>query len=623
MDISITKTYLPSRMADALFLTLPRRLAGLAQGTNTRNTPPPDHTVRMLERVLIPTELIADDILPPTPAPDAAAVTEVPAGSTPASLGLAPLGVLPENFFDHTSVDFGWDHRKLQVMFDEAIKRFSGFERPLSSERSHAVGRMADPGTRTLDSLRYALSYNIFTRQLEFMLKNQGFDLPTLVRQGGAFTDTSGLLNIKVKLVDPHVRGFTSGWLESVDYGFRETQQGQSVGFGTNATLNQNTSDIAGSLAPPEPGTVDSQTHPSQGVTVSLSASTSDSSTATLKTMPKHLAKNTEVPWERVNAHAIIELTLNARNTRDLINAPGGQVKMAFLVRNALELGVSPEIAIDHRLVHPKGVKVPSGVFVPAHGATAHGVPDDKLDAVRAAFALPRLTDAIAIHVHVTPDGRFIVGDQVLAAPQFAAQVLGNTNLSGQSLVLVTGGGDAAAPDTVSAAEALAIATERPVIATSSPVNIMQDGAVLAAQLDTRAGTDTPNRRGFRLGRWVQIVRHTKWTERMKLSHDLAQALRESGIEVGDMPAFVPPPRNISSRGSSGFFPTFDQPLGPVHEEEESDASEGSEGSDESQLTFQSRPRKPKAEPTAGPSSSRPRDPREESIGEPSGSQRP
>src|SRR5260370_17185288 len=114
------------------------------------------------------------------------------------------------------------------------------------------------------------------------MLKDGGFDLPSLLRHGGALTDNTGLLNIKVKLANPHVRGFTDGWLESVDYGFREVQQARSVAFGITASVNQGTSNVAGSLDPNPPGAVNSNTHPHQTVSHSLTSPPAPTTTPTL-----------------------------------------------------------------------------------------------------------------------------------------------------------------------------------------------------------------------------------------------------------------------------------------------------------------------------------------------------
>jgi hypothetical protein len=579
IDISITKTYVPSRFADGLGFTLPRRIAGAWQGTNTRVVPQPATRVLMTERVLIPSELLND--IPPPVRPGVAAVTEVPAGSTAASLGATPLHLTGDHILEHSVVNFGFDHAKLGILFDEAVSRFSGAVRPLNNQRSFAVGRLTDPGTRALDALRYSLSYNVFTRQLEFMLRNRGFDLPTLVRQGGAFTDTTGFLNIKVTLANPHVRGFTDGWMESVDYGFREFQQGRSVAHGLTAKINEATANIAGSTAPTPKDAINHQTHPGQGFGVSMASKTGDSSTATLKTMPRAVAANTKVPWERVSADAIVELTLTARNTRDLIDLPGGQITMAFHVTDAVELGVSPEVAVEHRLVHPQGVKVPSGIFVPAFGMEAHGIADDGLDAVRAAFALPETPGVFAIHVHVDGAGNFIVGDRLLTPQQFHAQVLADVDLTGKTLLLVTSHGDRtpvlAGPVSASgigpvappsAAEGLMWVARQPVIASPGPAHVMPDGAVLAVDIPLRdvpapppvpglppvpvfPPEPVPSMRGLDRGQWILIYRdpaNPLTVDRQALSHDLVEALAAAGFTFGTWPQFAPPPTGIFRR---------------------------------------------------------------------------
>src|SRR2546430_9168049 len=44
----------------------------------------------------------------------------------------------------------------------------------------------------------------------------------------------------------PYTTLFRSGWMESVDYGFGQFQQGRGHGFGISGGVNQGTSNVAG-----------------------------------------------------------------------------------------------------------------------------------------------------------------------------------------------------------------------------------------------------------------------------------------------------------------------------------------------------------------------------------------
>ena len=121
----------------------------------------------------------------------------------------------------------------------------------------------------------------------------------------------------------------------------------------------------------------------------------------------------------RVSADAIVKLTVDARNKRDLIDLPGGKVTVAFRARHFWEFGLSPEGSLKFGLHHPDGVPVPSGAFYPSQPAAAAA---DSDDLVRAAFSIPSLENAFAPHVQ-TVGGRFLVDSDWLDAAQFAERI--------------------------------------------------------------------------------------------------------------------------------------------------------------------------------------------------------
>ena len=138
-----------------------------------------------------------------------AVVEEMPLGPAPGALDITAGDLL-----DRRIVNLGYDHEKLYVLLEEVMAKLAGNELPLSLERSHAVGRLTEQGTRSQDALRYMLSYPVFTRYLDEQL-DEGMTMPGLVRPGGAWTDTHGEVSVQVELGDkPHILGYLSAWVE-------------------------------------------------------------------------------------------------------------------------------------------------------------------------------------------------------------------------------------------------------------------------------------------------------------------------------------------------------------------------------------------------------------------------
>jgi len=266
------------------------------------------------------------------------------------------------------------------------------------------------------------------------------------------------------------------------------------------------------------------------------------------------------VPWLRTDVDAIVHLTLRARNERDLLHGTGGEVSVSFNIAHALELGLSPELALSLGLVHPQGVPVPSGVFVPTVSRGQDlGAPDDTADSVSAAFAMPSSPNVFAVHVRVNENGQFIVGDRALTADEFNRQVLSRYNLApGRTLALVTSGGDRApamvgpstAPAPLSAAEALAQATGLPVMATANDVFVTRDGSALAGII-AHPRHEGPNLSDLQATSWRLITLPNGPggpVYRVVYAFELAQALAESGTPLSHRARTVPPAGRIVRR---------------------------------------------------------------------------
>jgi hypothetical protein len=367
VEVSLSVTTQPSRLANAAGGTLPQKIAGLAQHTGDHRRPRPSRTVRLRERVLIPLDLLREDIAPEL-TPGAAAVEEIAPGTVrpEPTLNITADGILRRQVFN-----LGFDHEKLRVLFDEVIARLAGNEMPASGQRSAAVRRLTDHGTVARHALHYQLSYQMFTRQLEFMLGQDGFTMPSLFRPGGPFTDTAGEPTVSIRLLSPQLRGKFDGWLESVGYHFHEHNTSEALTNDRSAEAAGDQILTTGDRSQKSPVSPAGQ-QTSGGIDFSFGTSQTTSSYAVLQSMPRAAAFHRKLPWHRVGADAVITIRLAARNERDLLKLPGGEVTVSFLVRNALELAFAPEALIEFGLRPAGGIPVPSGRYFPHPSDDAH-----------------------------------------------------------------------------------------------------------------------------------------------------------------------------------------------------------------------------------------------------------
>jgi len=596
VSATLTKTLLPSRLFNSAFLGAPGKLGSWIQKTadtlparpsrrwavadfvtkplpsdlaalvTTRIDPVVTRATskwRMLERVVQPTEALSDDIMPTVPA-GAAAVTAVPHGSTPASLGATPFHLTAAHLTTHGAFTQNFRHDSVRTMFDLSLAGFTGTVKPLGAtpgstqKHSYAVGRLTEAGTAAQDALHYQISVPMLSRNLELMLRPGGLKLSEVVRPGGPFTDTEGSLTIEVTPMNAQTRGYArSAWLESVDYTFKEFQRQAGFGFSLSAGTGPGTKEASGDLALSNVPNAHEVQHPSDGLSASLAFSNNKSGYAVLKNMPKAVTRIRKVPWLRVTADALVTLTFEAKNARDLIRYPGGKIVQKFWLRNALDFGVAPEDSLQLGLVHPRGMPVPSGLFLPSLGHPQ--VADDDDQSLHAANALPAAPGVFALHVRVDGNNDFVVGNRSLTPAEFHAQVLAHVDLTGKTLVLVTGHGDrggaasaAGAASAVSAAEALARITKLPVVAAQGPVHVTPDGSPLAVTLDQRGSI--ASQRGFQRGQWTEIAPRLDAAGtvvgigRQPLDYHLVQALAVLGFVVPPRPDFVPPLRTLIKR---------------------------------------------------------------------------
>ena len=240
---------------------------------------------------------------------------------------------------------------------------------------------------------------------------------------------------------------------------------------------------------------------------------------------------NRALPWLRVAPNAIITVVLTARNQRDWIDMRklgtwlgGGRVAVRFRVRDAAELGLSPEKSIDLGIYQRQGIPVGSGTFFPPPpDRRPAGTSTD--DLVRAAFLLPFLHAGFATQADW--DGQhFLAGRRRLTPAQLAAEIttrLGQlapppdpnlpddekpppepSRLEGPDdpIVLIAPNTGVIPPgQAVAPAQALADALGRPVLSPDSSYVIGRDGSVNVVRLP--APDASAYGRGWQQGNWV------------------------------------------------------------------------------------------------------------------------
>ena len=572
LTISLVRTWLPSTLVNKVALNLPRYASSLVQDAANQRREERTAVVPLKERVLIPSPLIRHEIMPELPPGDLAAIEEerVIPGPTATALRLTA-----QDLRSGRVLNLGYDPAKLQVLHPELLARLAGNERPDSGQASFAVARLTEHGTRTQDVLRYIFSAPTFNRYLPDQL-GAGMTMPLLVREGGPVTDTYGQVTVRVELGEnPLVLSKYPMWNEGVRYGFDEHGQlvSRSGGwsFGLTGGAGFNTGDAHRAI-PSAPNVTDF------AVSAAVGSREERSSTGVQQTMTRVDAHNRSLSWIRVTTDVHVTVVMTAYNKRDWIDLRklgtwlgGGQVAVRFLVRNGLELALSPEASIDLGVYHPGGIPVGSGTFFPPPPERR---PASTEDLVRAAYSLPFLDGAFAVQIDW--DGaHFLAGDQQIDAAELAAQLTvrlgelgdppspdtpeeerpppGPTKLKNLDDPIVLISPSAAAPSpgqAVSPAQALADAIGRPVLAPDSSYRITRSGAVLAVSRPSPEATGFG--RDWQAGHWVAVFPRAQGRDPHPLrSRNLVDAIREARDENGELkwslaaghrPEMVPPP---------------------------------------------------------------------------------
>ena len=574
-EISLSKITLPSRAANSVLVNTPRMIGSQLSRASDQLLANARGQADMLEQVLVPKALMKPD-LQPLPAPPRPAVEEI-AFNAPANTRGAVLPVTGKMLMDRQAFSLGFDPRKLQVLADEVLTRASGQVRPMNRSQSFTVARTIERGTRAREAVMEMLSYPMMTQELDLALDHEGLVSPALNREGGPLTDNRVTMKIDVELVNPRVLNHVNGWLESNTYHFTESQQSRSVSHARSASVAASTTGVTGDLNASLPPGDHTQQKPSGTLSLGLKQTRGRSSYALQKMMPRVTSRNRKLPWLRVGADALVKVTLTGKNPRGSVSLPGGEVTMAFHVRDATELAMGPELVEQFGLAQPHGVPTQAGYYFPARNVP--GVRNDDSNSLHAAFSMPKVNNATVLHLHTDAAGNIVVDNQVLTVAQFAARIVPHLDLPpGPDHVLIVVG-----CNTAPIAAQLGGLLGRHAIGANSDVVTKTDGSVLAAQF----GVDVNG---------VPII--STWQRRdfvlfplgappggggINLGHDLLSVLRTGGliphvapgpgVNYGLLPGdrVLPPLRDVwwSAGGADSFGSPGGEPLPTIIEQPE------------------------------------------------------
>ncbi|MEH1015820.1 hypothetical protein V6U90_22255 [Micromonospora sp. CPCC 206060] len=302
---------------------------------------------------------------------------------------------------------------------------------------------------------------------------------------------------------------------------------------------------------------------PSVGSTSSyhtLTQETTTTQSSNLRYLTTQAGHMYQTPMLLVRAGMVVHVEAEAVNRQGGVSYGQGTVRTSFRLSDAVEVLMTPDLALREDLEHPHGFRTRSGFYLPSEEVRSDR--SDNPEAVRrradelaAAYSLRPVENALVVHVAAAtgPEGGVLlqVNGTQLTAEGFHDRVLRHHDVAGKTVVLV--GSHLATPGPQgepSPAAELARRTGRPVVAAPSDVHTTPDGHVLAA-------TPGVNRGGqpmlVRRDRW-QIVQPDGTTT--PAVTDLEASLRQAGLEVSDQPDHALPPREPVRWGQPGPEPT-------------------------------------------------------------------
>lgn len=485
VDVTLRRTFVPWKIFDVLTGGLARRLSSLWQGAADRSFEPPSLSTRLRERIIVPRQVQVDDLPLPQGREDvgsAEPVVELPPKMKPASWH--ELRITPRDVRDGGALSYGFDEAKLRKLHDAILERITGTVMPLDKSRSSAVSSLYEDGTIGQDALHNIFSGPTFERALEQMMAEGGMQFPSQLLAGGLLTAKSGDVTVRVEPgwrgPTPPVRGTVMMWNEHIKYVLKQSRAALGFAAGGAVALTTSLRELIGDPWPSARRT-NSRHTPTQSLSWSSQWSNASSGYRDLKGMPESRGSNVSAPRTRLTLDVLVTIRASASHVRGQKTWDAGDVQQSYLVKDALELWLSPELSARLGLAHPnKALPVPSGHYFPSWkpGDGAPGSAAQRVDSLRAAWAVPQLRDQIdglevhALHAEMSGDKVVFLGEE-RTVREFATLIKELEIPQDKPIVLVASGGGRIASELSGLLGRRVEATQGTVVRTSRGIGLV------------------------------------------------------------------------------------------------------------------------------------------------------
>jgi hypothetical protein len=527
----------PSQPANLLTLGAAKNAASLARKPASPDRPTETAEVDMIERVMVPHVALPAPGRPFPPPAQWEYLPEAPGGTAQdlmESLGVRRLPVTERDILARGVLMLGIVPQTLREIHDHAWKMLTGAATPeergapavpgrlpewlrerVPEVDSRAVAKMMELGGVGPAWFTTVLGYPATKRYASFMLRDEGFTFPRVVKDIGLITsgtsDTSVRVGFYNAVPDKWHRANAAG--DTVRQPARQTARGSSK----SVTVSES---ISPGLAPDGGGT-------SLSVLPSLvlNSSSSYGNTGGFKTV-RSGAFRRRSNYLITTVGVVVIIEVSAVNQAGALKIPdswghpvarwlaGGKVRLAYRLDSAGQLDLDPDSAVKLRVLTPDGVPLlPAGRYLPL----VSDDPGRDVARLKAAAALPvrgnwypvsAHYDAAAGRVRMTvlagrADGRSAdLVTEELTAEQAADRIRGLPDWEHRPVLLLAGrAGRPRADGSASFAAGLAALLGVDVLAAFD--DVLQEGAAaVAGRFRTdRRGDPVPGT--LRPGNWV------------------------------------------------------------------------------------------------------------------------
>ncbi|MEB3960491.1 hypothetical protein OKJ48_09560 [Streptomyces kunmingensis] len=492
---TVYRNYLPSKALQALTLGLAGPAFSRYVDPNTPVRPAATRHVDITERVLVPSS-----VLPPLghgthDAPPPVARRVAPAHAPDTLLERERHRVLRVDTADilgRRVVPAGIDPGALRALFEDSVREVVG-SRDDAGNLTPVARLLAGAGV-PFEAYAAVLSRHQIISSFH-LTADEGHLFPPLVREGGAVTQTHGSVFLRTAFYDPLPAEWLSGRLTSETLHMEERDDLE--GFGATITAD---ADGGPTLAAPA-----GNTSYAAIAAVTLGQSHDHGATAGER-LVRPVAFRRQVPYLRVRAGLLADVTLSATDTQGPVSIGLGRTRLAYLLDRSVDLLLDPETVLARRMLHERqGIPTAHGRYLPrvsveapAPGSEQAG---DELSRLRAAYSLPRYGDWVPVagsydsttgrvlmtsgHQEEAGDGmrRWGAGHEELDARAFALRLATFPEIMDRPVVLVMGGVD------TEFAQEVAALSHRPLLFSTD--DIVQGDRVRAVGRRTQEGSWT------------------------------------------------------------------------------------------------------------------------------------